>query len=211
MEYTYVTVPPGEKITMGSDGMLNRRKNKGKDFPNPVYSAMVESVDQALGRNLTSKFVRQNLCMLAFLRNDASAIQQQLADVQGKAGDEDPLLSQQSDTEAYYGRLQTARELSRRAVDSAIRAGNREAAAGWLVNGGLREAEFGNAATARKEISKALQLSPGRDVVALAALGLARAGDSNRAQALLQDLEKDYHVAFAPGAPSPLIDGYSEG
>ncbi|MCX6631479.1 MAG: sulfatase [Candidatus Solibacter sp.] len=27
-----------------------RRKNAGKDFPNPVYSAMVESVDQALGR-----------------------------------------------------------------------------------------------------------------------------------------------------------------
>jgi tetratricopeptide (TPR) repeat protein len=149
-------------------------------------------LDQALARNLTSKFVRQNLCMLAFLGNDALAMQQQLADVQGKPGDEDPLLSQQSDTEAYYGRLQRAREFSRRAVDSAIRAGNREAAAGWLVNEGLREAEFGNAAAARKEISKALQLSPGRDVVALAALGLARAGDSSRALALLRDLQKNY-------------------
>ena len=43
------------------------------------------------------------------------------------------------------------------AMESANRRIESEAAAGWLVNGGLREAEFGNAATARKEISKALR------------------------------------------------------
>ncbi len=149
-------------------------------------------LDQARARNLTSKFLRSNVCYLAFLRNDAATMEQQLAEVKDKPGDEDPLLSQQADTEAYYGRLKKAREFSRRAVESATRAGANEAAAGWLVNAALREAEFGNTAAARREVQDALRLSPGRDVVAVAALALARVGEFARAEALLRDLETSY-------------------
>ncbi len=149
-------------------------------------------LQQASSRNLTSRFMRQNLGMLAFLRGDAATMEQQLVDVKGTTSGEDALLSQQSDTEAYYGRLKMAREYSRRAVDSAKRAGNKEAAAGWLINEALREAEFGNAPTARNEILEALQLAPGRDVVALAALALARSGDVHGAEVLLRHVQKDY-------------------
>ncbi len=92
----------------------------------------------------------------------------------GKPGAEDPLLSAQSDTDAYYGSLTKARDFSRRAVDSAIRADSNETAALWQVNAALREAEFGNAAAAKQGVTVALALAPGRDVKVRAALALAR-------------------------------------
>lgn len=149
-------------------------------------------LDDAQARNLASKFMRSNLYYLAFLRGDTPVMEQQLANVRDKPGDEDPLLSQQSDTEAYYGRLRRARELSRRAVESATRAGAKEAAAGWLANAALREAEYGNAAEASREVAEALRLAAGRDVKAVAALGLARAGNVAGAEALLRSLEKEF-------------------
>ena len=109
----------------------------------------------------------------------------------GKPGDEDPLLSAQSDTEAYYGRLGIARDLSRRAVDSARRADSKETAALWQVNGALREAEFGNNGIAEHEAEAALSLAPGRDVQLLAALTEARAGNIKTAERFVQELEKN--------------------
>jgi tetratricopeptide (TPR) repeat protein len=100
------------------------------------------------------------------------------------------LLSAQSDTEAYYGRLTKAREFSRRAVDSAIRADSKETAAVWLVNAALREAEFGNVAPAKQAVTAALALAPGRDVKMLGALALARIGDLARAKATVEELGK---------------------
>jgi len=149
-------------------------------------------LDEAQSRNLASKFMRSNLYYLAFLRGDTPAMEKQIADARDKPGDEDPLLSQQSDTEAYYGRLGRARNLSRQAVESASRAQAKEAAAGWLVNAALREAEYGNSAEAAKGVAEALRLAAGRDVKAVAALGLARAGNVTGAEVLLRNLEKEF-------------------
>ncbi len=96
----------------------------------------------------------------------------------------------QSDTEAYYGRMSKARDFSRRAVDSAVRADAKETAAGWQINAALREAELGNAALARQGVAAALKLSDGRDVKIFSALALARTGDAARAVALAQEVEK---------------------
>jgi len=148
--------------------------------------------DEALARQLDSGGLRGNMYSLAFLRGNTAQMEQQLAWVAGKPGDEDPLLSAQSDTEAYYGRLSTARDFSRRAVDSAIRADSKETAALWQVNAALREAEFGNAALAKEGVAAALTLSPGRDVQVLAALTLARIGDTSRAKALIDGLKNNY-------------------
>ena len=78
----------------------------------------------------------------------------------GRPGEEDQLLSIQSDTEAYYGRLTKARDFSRRAVDSAVRSDSKETAALWQVNAALREAEFGNASQAEQGVAAALALAP---------------------------------------------------
>lgn len=85
-----------------------------------------------------------------------------------------------------------AREFSRRAVDSAVRADSKEAAASWRANAALREAELGNTALARQDVATALALSSGRDVKVVAALTLARVGEASRAKALAEELEKAY-------------------
>jgi tetratricopeptide (TPR) repeat protein/predicted Ser/Thr protein kinase len=148
------------------------------------------TLDKAQAQKLDGGYLRLMTYYLAFLRGDSTQMEQQVAWSAGKPGDEDLLLSAQSDTEAYYGRLGKARDFSRRAVDSAVRADSKETAALWEVNAALREAEFGNTQAAQKDASTALALASGRDVKVLAALTLARSGDATRAKAMVQDLEK---------------------
>ena len=148
--------------------------------------------DEALARKLDGGFLRVEIYALAFLQEDAAQMEQQVAWSVGKPGDEDVLLSAQSDTEAYYGRMGRAREFSRRAVDSAVGADSKETAALWQVNAALREAELGNAASAKQGVAAALALSQGRDVKTAAALTLARIGEATRARALAGELEKNY-------------------
>jgi eukaryotic-like serine/threonine-protein kinase len=59
-------------------------------------------------------------------------MQQESSWAMGKPGAEDWQLSDESDTEAYYGRLQKAREFTNRAVESAKRNNTASTAAMWL-------------------------------------------------------------------------------
>jgi tetratricopeptide (TPR) repeat protein len=147
--------------------------------------------DQALVRKLDGGALRLWMYYLAFFRGDVEQMKQQMVWGAGKPGAEDPLLSAQSDSEAYYGRLTKARDFSRRAADSAVRADSKETAALWQVNAALREAEFGNATAAKQDLTSAMALAPGRDVKVLAALTSARVGEIARAKTMVEDLEKN--------------------
>jgi tetratricopeptide (TPR) repeat protein len=147
--------------------------------------------EQAVANHLDDPYLHLNMYYLAFLQGDDAAMQQQGSWALGKPGTEDLLLSAQSDTEAYHGRLTKARDLSQRAVDSAKSNDAKETAAIWEINQALREAEFGNAAQARQFASAALALAPGRDVQLLAALALSRAGDAVSAQKFADKLNND--------------------
>ncbi len=148
--------------------------------------------DQAFFHKLDGGGVRQGKYVVAFLQGDSAQMEQQVAWGAGKPGDEDVLLSLQSDTEGYYGHLGRARDYSRRAVESAVRANSKETAALWQVNAALREAEFGNTASAKQGVAAALALSSGRDVKIAAALTLARIGDASRARVLAEELLNNY-------------------
>ncbi len=148
--------------------------------------------EQAFARKLDGDVLRQNLYYLDFVLGDVTGMAEQVAWGAGKPGDEDFLLSMQSDTEAYYGRLGKARDFFRKAVESAVRADSKETAALWRVDAAIREAELGNTSSAREQVAVALTLSHGRDVKTAAALALARIGDSLRATVLAEDLERSY-------------------
>jgi len=105
-----------------------------------------KAIEQARSRTLETDFLHLPEYELAFLKGDAAEMERQLAWAAGKPQMEDLLLSFQSDTEAYYGRLAKARDFSRRAVDAAVRDNSKENAALWRVNAALREGEFGNTA-----------------------------------------------------------------
>ena len=83
-----------------------------------------------------------------------------------------------------------ARDLARRAADSAVRADAKETAAQWLAFQALREVEVGNASGARQAVARALALAPGRDVKVLSAVALARAGESTQSRAIMDALKK---------------------
>jgi len=150
------------------------------------------TIEQALARNLDAYYLRLALYQAAFLRADRETMQQQMAWAAGRPGEEDWLLSAQSDTEAYFGRLTKAREFSQRAVDSARHADAKETAALWQANAAMRQAEFTNPTSARRSALDALALAHGRDVRAVSALALAQAGDAFQAQKLAESLNRDF-------------------
>ena len=147
---------------------------------------------QAKGRNLDHPFLHWNLYGIGFLQSDTSEMQRQAAWAVGKPQAENLLLSAESDTEAYFGRLGRARELTQQAVDSASQNDQQETAGEWQMNAALREAEFGNDARARQEIEAVLAKSRSREMQILGALGLARAGDSTQAEQMADDLAKRF-------------------
>jgi DNA-binding winged helix-turn-helix (wHTH) protein/tetratricopeptide (TPR) repeat protein len=147
---------------------------------------------KALERKLDGPFLHADKYVVAFLENDAAEMQREIDLATSIPGAEDWLLSQQSDTWAYSGQLTKAREFSRRAVESARRNDLNEVAAIWRMNAVVREVEFGNTGHAREAVDEALRLADTRDSQVLAAVVLARAGDSARAQALADSLEKRF-------------------
>jgi eukaryotic-like serine/threonine-protein kinase len=146
--------------------------------------------EQALARKLEKPGLHGNRYLVAFLESDAAEMLRQVAWARGKPEAEDLLLSDHSDTEFYVGHLGEAGELSRQAADVAKRNDQKETAALWLLNAALREAEVGNVAHARKQATAALALASTRDTQILAALALARAGDTARVQTMADDLNK---------------------
>jgi tetratricopeptide (TPR) repeat protein len=126
---------------------------------------------------------------LAFLGADSAAMTEQLQWFTAKPDYETYGLALASDTEAYGGSLSKARELTKRAVDSAIRTDNKESGAIWQANLALQQAAYGHPAEARRSAAKALKLAPASQGVEIeAALAFAIAGDTGRAESLAQDL-----------------------
>jgi eukaryotic-like serine/threonine-protein kinase len=149
-----------------------------------------QTLQEAQQKNFDGFFLRSQLYYLAFLSGDTAQMDRQVEWAAGRPGEEDSMLNSHADTQAYYGRLGKARDLARRAVDSAVRADNKETAAQWLDQQALREVEVGNMAAAREEVARALALAPGRDVKVSAALALARSGETVQSKAILETLQK---------------------
>jgi len=147
---------------------------------------------QAEERKLANEILLANRYGLAFLNGDAAQMAQSLSAAMGNPGTEDLLLASQADTEAWYGKLKNARELTRRAMDSAQHNDAKETAAAYQVAAALREVESGNREQARAEAKAAVKLAPNRDVRTMAALALARAGDTVRAEKLAAELDETF-------------------
>jgi tetratricopeptide (TPR) repeat protein len=145
---------------------------------------------EAQQKGFDDLFIRANLYSLAFLSGDTAEMERDVAWAAGRPSEEDQMLNLHADTQAYYGRLDKARDLARRASDSAVRSDAKETGAQWLVYQALREAELGNVTAARQEVARALALAPGRDVKVLAALALARTGETAQSKTLLDALQK---------------------
>ncbi len=149
-----------------------------------------QTIQEAQQKNFDDLVIREDLYSLAFLSGDTAEMERQVAWAAGRPGEEDQMLNLHADTQAYYGRLEKARDLARRASGSAVRSDAKETAAQWLAFQGLREAELGNVTAARQSVTSALALVPGRGVKVLAALALARTGEISQSRAVFEGLQK---------------------
>jgi serine/threonine protein kinase/tetratricopeptide (TPR) repeat protein len=138
-------------------------------------------------------FILHNaLYALAFLGSDSAAMGEQQQWFAGKP-EENLGLALAADTEAYGGHLAKARDLTKRAVDSALRADSKETAAIWQTNAGVQQAAYGSPTEARQSAAAALKLVPtSQSVEVEGALAFALAGDTARAESLAQELNKRF-------------------
>jgi eukaryotic-like serine/threonine-protein kinase len=150
-----------------------------------------KALQDALSLGRDDYILRVNLYAQDFLANDAQGMQEQQHWFASRPEYENYGLALASDTEAYFGHLRRARELTQRAVASAVRVDNKESAAIWLCNSALREVAFGNVLQAKQAVSDALTLAPSSQGVQVeAALALAIAADKPKTNALVQDLNR---------------------
>jgi eukaryotic-like serine/threonine-protein kinase len=102
------------------------------------------------------------------------------------------VLELEADTAAYFGHLADARELSRRAVQSAESAGGHETALVYDTVAALRGALFGNVDRAGRQVKMRKRRYAGHDLDYALALALAYAGEAGEAQPFAEDLGKTY-------------------
>jgi eukaryotic-like serine/threonine-protein kinase len=139
-----------------------------------------QAIHDGQGQRLDNFILHNALYALAFLGADSAAMAEEQQWFAGKP-EENFGLSLASDTDAYAGNLGKARELTKRAVDSAIRADSKETGAIWQAIAAQREAAFGYAAEARQSAAEALKLVPNSQGVEVeAALAFAIAGDTQK-------------------------------
>jgi serine/threonine protein kinase/Tfp pilus assembly protein PilF len=151
---------------------------------------------EAQTRKLDSPPLRLGLYQLGFLQNDTAEMAKQVNWATGQQGIEDVILAAEADVTAYSGQLRKAREFSRKAVASALRADEKETASGYEADSALREALFGNPTEARRHAVAALALSTPRDVEYGIALALALASANKSSQAQITKLKDDLAHRF---------------
>jgi hypothetical protein len=150
------------------------------------------TIQEAQAHNLDNPANHQVLYTIDFLQHDAAGMEREAAQLMGKPGFEDAMLYTESDTAAYDGQFSKARELTRRASESAQRADEKETAAAYQAEAAIHEALVGNMSQAKQQAPAALTLSTGRDVEAVSAIALGLAGDAPQATRLAGDLAKRF-------------------
>ena len=150
------------------------------------------AAQEAQARHLDSPPNQANLYVVDFLQHDAEGMERMTSALMGKPGFEDQILGLESDVAARAGQFAKARELTRRAAESAQRADDKETAAGYVASAAVREAVVGNLGLAKQQAQTGLALSNSKDVQATTAIAFGLAGDSARAAKFADDLKKRF-------------------
>jgi tetratricopeptide (TPR) repeat protein len=150
------------------------------------------TVEEARARKLNSPWYPLLLYVVDFLQNDPAGMAEQATATQGIPGVEDQMLFLESETAACGGEFTKARELTRRAVDSARRAQEKETAAQYEAHNSLREALVGKMTPAKEDAESALTQIRGKHGEGFAATAFALAGDVAEAKRSIDDLAKRF-------------------
>jgi eukaryotic-like serine/threonine-protein kinase len=147
-------------------------------------------LDEAVRQGLDHWALHGMIYGVAFLNGDWEAMQRELD--RAKATPAAPyLIAMHADTQAYFGHIRQARELTGKAVSLDVASGEKDVAADASPGAALREALFGNASNARQQAEAALRMSPDPLKAGTAALVFALTGDTSTAEQLAGRIGKD--------------------
>jgi eukaryotic-like serine/threonine-protein kinase len=162
--------------------MAQQRLNEARD-----------TIDQAHAHQADDFVLRLALYALDFLKADEAGMNMQLQWLTNRPEAAVFGLSMESDTAAYIGRLKEARELTIRAADASTRADSKEYAGIAMEMGAIREAAYGDREQGLQDAGAGLKLDPESQAVrATAGIALAMCGDTARANALVEELNRQF-------------------
>jgi eukaryotic-like serine/threonine-protein kinase len=180
-----------QSMRLGTDPAVYEQQ-ASNDLALQRFDDARQTIDEGQRRNMDDFSLRALLYALAFIASDSAGMAEQQQWFVGRP-EENVGLGLASDTEAYGGRLSKARELTRGALDSSIRADSKETGALWQAIDAQREAAFGESAEAHRTAVAALKLAPASEgVQAETALAFALAGDATQAESMAQELGKRF-------------------
>jgi DNA-binding winged helix-turn-helix (wHTH) protein/tetratricopeptide (TPR) repeat protein len=181
-----VQLEPTSAALVGNLVPIQMALNKMDEAQNMASTALPYSPD--------SFVLRLPLYQISFLRENGSAMADQITWAEAHPADGAWLIDAQGDSAAYHGQFKSALAFYDRAVNSATQQDNSELAATWQAKVALIAAEFGDQAIARRYAAAALSAAPNRDVRTYLALAFARLGDTAQATKLISVLEKEFPV-----------------
>jgi Tfp pilus assembly protein PilF len=149
-------------------------------------------VREAEARDKKSPFLYLGLANIAFLQRDPATLAQAIQHMTEFPGYEDQPLGLQAGIAAYYGKLGSSRDFSRRSIDSALHSDVKDRAAWGQAVAAVREQLLGNSPLAVRQARAALVISKGRDITGIASIIFALAGETAEATRLRDDLSKRY-------------------
>jgi tetratricopeptide (TPR) repeat protein len=150
------------------------------------------AAEQSRAKKLTSPWYPLILYVVDFLQNSPAGMAQQAAATVGIPGVEDQMFFVESETAADHGQFGQARDLTRRAVDSARRAQEGETAAEYEGHNAVREGLVGLADVASKDAQSAISSIKGKHGEGFSAIAFALAGDTADANRAIEDLTKRF-------------------
>jgi serine/threonine protein kinase/Tfp pilus assembly protein PilF len=148
-------------------------------------------LDQTLAQNLGGPTTHIAVVFLASIRHDQATFENEITSTHGTSN-EPLLLLFKGMSLCAQGKVKAARSVLQQAQSADLHFSDKDSAASVLGVEAVCNALVGFPEDARSNLSQALQTSPSRDVVALAAAVFAIIGDAAKSSALIADLGRDY-------------------
>jgi tetratricopeptide (TPR) repeat protein len=150
-----------------------------------------EIIGQAQTKKLETTAMRRILFRIAFVQGDAATMQQQIEWTNGKP-DEYVAQIWHSETAAFSGQLQKAREFSNRAFKLAEHRDLKDVAAQMLAAAAARDALLGDCRMVKEQTAKALGISHGPLTMVPAGNALAACGEFSQTQTISGELVRRF-------------------
>ena len=149
-KYEQATEITGQALRLAPAALRDTPNTANYDLALQRFDEARQMIRDAQARKLDDAIFHSALYALAFFRADSQALAEQQQFFTGRPGRK---LGTRAGirTEAYAGLLDKARELTKRAVDSAIRSDSKESGAIFESIAAQREAAYGRAAEARHQ------------------------------------------------------------